>query len=137
MWLAVSVETSDASNSFPTPCPTSAASLLMMESSDLPCLTSSSNSRSGVPTPMNPPTITLAPFGIIAMASSADTLFMGCSDIPRLEFQKSPQMIGPLDLDQRCLHCQLERSLWGLLAFNTDAGEQFRPELAYLRMAAF
>ena len=76
MWLVVSVETSDASNSFPTPLPGTAASLLMMESSDFLCLTSSSSSRSGVPTPMNPPTITVAPLGILATASSTETAFI-------------------------------------------------------------
>ena len=81
MWLAVSVETSDASNNFPTPLPGTAASLLMMESSDFLCLTSSSSSRSGVPTPMNPPTITVAPLGILATASSTETAFIGDSEI--------------------------------------------------------
>ena len=84
MWLVVNVETSDASNSFPTPLPGTAASLLMMESSDFLCLTNSSSSRSGVPTPMNPPTITVAPLGILAMASSTETAFIGDSEIVRL-----------------------------------------------------
>ena len=46
------------------------ASLQMMESSDFLCLTSSSSKRSGVPTPMNPPIITVARLGILATASS-------------------------------------------------------------------
>ena len=83
MWLAVSVETSDASNSLPTPLPGTAASLLMMESSDFLCLTSSSSSRSGVPTPMKPPTMTVAPLGIMATASSAETAFIGGSGASR------------------------------------------------------
>ena len=81
MWLVVSVETSAASNSFPTPLPGTAASLLMMESSDFLCLTISSSSRSGVPTPMNPPTMTVAPLGIMATASSTETAFIGSSEI--------------------------------------------------------
>jgi hypothetical protein len=76
MWLVVSVETSAASNNFPTPLPGTAASLLMMESSDFLCLTNSSSRRSGVPTPMNPPTMTVAPLGIMAMASAAETAFI-------------------------------------------------------------
>jgi hypothetical protein len=81
IWLVVSVETSDASNSFPIPLPGKAASLLMMESSDLLCLTNSSSSRSGVPTPMNPPTITVAPLGIMATASSTETTIIEDSEI--------------------------------------------------------
>src|SRR6516164_4882327 len=76
IWLAVKVDTSEASISFPTPLPGTAASLQTSESSDLCCRTSSSSSRSGVPTPMKPPTITLAPLGIIATASSAETVLI-------------------------------------------------------------
>src|SRR5258707_4930518 len=80
MWLVVSVETSAASNNFPTPLPGTAASLQMIDSSDFLCLTTSSSRRSGVPTPMNPPTMTLAPLGIMATASSTEMDFLGGSD---------------------------------------------------------
>jgi hypothetical protein len=43
----------------------------MTESSGFLCLTSSSSRRSDVPTPMKPPTMTVAPLGIRATASSA------------------------------------------------------------------
>ena len=76
MWLAVRVDTSAASNSFPTPLPGRPASLQITVSSDLFCLTNSSTRRSGVPTAMNSPTIIVAPLGIIATASSTETLLM-------------------------------------------------------------
>ena len=76
MWLAVRVDTSVASNSLTTPLPGRPASLQITVNSDLFCLTNSSTRRSGVPTPMNPPTMTVAPLGIMATASSAETLFI-------------------------------------------------------------
>ena len=76
MWLVVNVETSDASNSLPTPLPGRAASLQMMESSDFFCRTNSWTRRSGVPIPMKPPIMILAPLGIMATACSAETAFI-------------------------------------------------------------
>ncbi|MBB4422244.1 hypothetical protein GGD66_000770 [Bradyrhizobium sp. CIR48] len=54
-----------------------AASLQIAENPVFCCRTISSSKRSGVPIPMKPPTITLAPAGIIATASSTATAFMG------------------------------------------------------------
>jgi len=51
------------------PMPGAAVSLAMTVKSLFCCRTSSSTSGSGVPTPMNPPTISVAPAGIIATAS--------------------------------------------------------------------
>jgi len=53
----------------------------MMESSDFLCWTGSSIKRSGLPTPMNLPTMTVVPLGNIATASSAETTFMGEFDL--------------------------------------------------------
>src|SRR5438876_537069 len=57
-----------------------AASWHLSVSSDFCCRTNSSSNRSGVPTPINGPTITDVPLGIIAMASSADTDLIDGSD---------------------------------------------------------
>src|SRR5581483_6306998 len=93
MWLAVNVDTSAASISLPIPLPGTAASLQTSESSHLRWRTSSSRSRSGVPTPMKPPTISRDPLGIIAMASSTDTVFIGSSD--RRSVSSCPQTMMP------------------------------------------
>src|SRR6201993_3153970 len=69
-------DTCAPSNNLPTPLPGVAASLLIRARLDFFCRTSSSSNRSGVPTPIKPPTMMVAPSGIIAMASSAETDFM-------------------------------------------------------------
>src|SRR3954469_23277091 len=69
-------DTCSPSNNLPTPFPGVAASLLIRVRPDFFCRTSSSSRRSGVPTPMKPPTMMLAPFGIMATASSTETDFM-------------------------------------------------------------
>src|SRR3954463_6880270 len=69
-------DTCAPSNNLPTPFPGVAASLLIKERPDFFCRTNSSSRRSGVPTPMKPPTMMLAPAGIIATASSTETALM-------------------------------------------------------------
>src|ERR1700722_12353618 len=80
---------SPASTSFPMPFPGTPASLAMMERWDLRCRTNSSSSRSGAPTPMNPPIMTLAPSGILATASSTGTTLIIRSSA-ELEAGKDP-----------------------------------------------
>src|SRR6516162_1338537 len=99
IWLAVNVDTSEASISFPTPLPGTAASLQTSESSDLCCRTSSSSSRSGVPTPMKPPTISLVPLGIIATASSAETVLILPAPIIAQTKEKLPAKVRPAARD--------------------------------------
>ena len=60
------------------PRPGIAVSLAMTVRLRLPCRTISSIRRSGVPTAMNPPTMRLAPFGIMATASLTEMTFMAC-----------------------------------------------------------
>ena len=79
MWLAMVRLTSPASTSLPMPRPGSALSFAITVRSRLPWRTSSSITRSGVPTPMNPPIMSVAPSGIIATASFTETVCMaGC-----------------------------------------------------------
>ena len=76
IWVPIMRDTCAPSNNLPTPLPGVAASLLIRERPDFFCRTNSSSRRSGVPTPMKPPTMMLAPSGIIATASSAETALM-------------------------------------------------------------
>jgi hypothetical protein len=60
----------------PMPTPGIALSLAITVRSRLRWRTSSTTTRSGVPTPMNPPMIRRAPSGIIATASCKEMVFM-------------------------------------------------------------
>ena len=62
--------------SLPMPMPGEAVSLAITVRSRFSCRTSSSISASGVPTPMKPPIIRVAPFGIRATASSSGIAFI-------------------------------------------------------------
>src|SRR3954447_16698227 len=89
------------STSLPTPLPGIAASLQMSARFDFFCRTNSSSKRSGVPTPMKPPTMMHAPFGIIATASSTETAFIGLLRQDRkVGGMSPPPMTLDLDLDQ-------------------------------------
>src|SRR6187431_201149 len=70
MWLTIALASAPALTSLPIPTPGSAVSLAITVSRRLPCRTISSTIRSGVPTPMKPPIIRLAPSGIFATASA-------------------------------------------------------------------
>jgi hypothetical protein len=76
MWLTIVRLTRSWSISFPIPRPGTAVSLAMTVRLPFFCRTSSSMTRSGVPTPMNPPTMSVAPSGIFATASAADIAFI-------------------------------------------------------------
>src|SRR5215467_9934020 len=65
IWLTIALRRTFAATSLPIPLSGVAVSLAMTVRSRLPCRTISSTIRSGVPTPKNPPIITLAPSGII------------------------------------------------------------------------
>ena len=82
MWLAIVLAISPALTSLPMPLPGIAVSLAMTVRSRLPWRTSSSITRSGVPTPMKPPIIRLAPSGIMATASATSMVFMRASPAP-------------------------------------------------------
>src|SRR5262245_20568778 len=82
MWLAIVLERRPAPTSLPMPLPGTAVSFAMTIRLRLPCRTSSSTRRSGVPTPMNPPIMRLAPSGIMATASSTGTVFMSERPFP-------------------------------------------------------
>jgi hypothetical protein len=75
--------TAPALMSLPMPMPGSALSFAITVRLRLPWRTSSSTRRSGVPTPMNPPIITVAPSGIIATASFKRMVFIGRSSLRR------------------------------------------------------
>ena len=80
MWLATTLLTAPALINLPMPRPGIAVSLAITVRSRLPCRTSSSISRWGVPTPMKPPTINDAPSGISATASASGIVFIAsCS----------------------------------------------------------
>src|SRR5437762_10757401 len=77
IWLAIALRTRFALTSLPMPTPGSAVSLPITVRSRLRCLTNSSTMYSGVPTPMNPPTMRLAPSGMRATASSSVMVRIG------------------------------------------------------------
>src|SRR6185437_5587666 len=144
IWLAVMVATSEASNSFPMPRPGTAASLAMIVSSLFFCRTSSSRSRSGVPTPMKPPIMMVAPFGIIATASSAEMFFMSEDSV--LAWHSTGATVRRRD--RRALICikgrvrRSDKLLWAdlaslalCLALHADALQHSVPEIAHLPVA--
>src|ERR1700733_15150906 len=136
IWVAVRRDTRVASNSFPTPFPGTAASLLIIERSLFFCLTTSSSRRSGVPTPMNPPTMMLEPGEIIAMASSTETALM----IETPVSSRSVKGGRNADVDeahQRSFDLHQGSPLFSPRDGYADAFERFGPELADLGVTAF
>src|SRR5215470_9066054 len=71
-----------------------AVSLAMTVRSRLPWRTSSSTTRSGVPTPIKPPIITLAPSGIIATDCSREIVFMIRAPIRSTPLQRDGDVAG-------------------------------------------
>ena len=69
MWLTMVLRMTPALTSLPMPMPGSALSLAITVRPRFLWRTSSSTSRSGVPTPMKPPIITLAPSGMSSTAA--------------------------------------------------------------------
>ena len=72
----IALRTAPAVTSLPMPRPGVAVSFAITVSSRLPWRASSSTTRCGVPTPMKPPIMRLAPSGIMATESSRLTVFM-------------------------------------------------------------
>src|SRR5215212_9401343 len=83
MWLTITWRSSPASISLPMPIPGAAVSLAMTVRSLFFCRTISSTTGSGVPTPMKPPIIRVAPAGIIATASWRVIVFIAASSLCR------------------------------------------------------
>ena len=77
MWLAIAFPTSPAATSLPMPFAGEAVSFAITTKSRFLWRTSSSITRSGVPVPMKPPIMRLAPLGIIATASFTDIVRTG------------------------------------------------------------
>ena len=71
MWLTTALLTAFALTSFPTPIPGFAVSFAIMVRFFFRWCTSSSMTSSGLPMPINPPTIKVAPSGIISTACSS------------------------------------------------------------------
>ena len=79
MWLAIGAADQPGIDQLADAPPGSALSLAITVRLRLPWRTSSSIRRSGVPTPMKPPIMRVAPSGIIATASCTETVCMaGC-----------------------------------------------------------
>jgi hypothetical protein len=74
--VAVVLEISPALTSFPMPLDGAAVSFATTKRSSFPWACELVNDPLGVPTPINPPIMTLAPWGIMSTASSIVTLFM-------------------------------------------------------------
>ena len=95
MWLAIVRLTKPLLTSFPMPRPGIAVSFAMTVRFFFPWRTSSSMMRSGVPTPMKPPIMSVAPSEIIVTASSTGTVFMVQTSVSCVFFtRKQGQSVG-------------------------------------------
>ena len=119
IWLAISDDTSPASTSLPMPLPGEQASLAMTLRPDLRWRTTSSITRSGVPTPMKPPIIRRAPSGISATASATDIAFIANSVNESRDLGKSRSCA-------RCKSWRCRRSL-GLICIKRAAATACSP----------
>src|SRR5438034_2467366 len=105
MWLTIARRTSPARMSLPMPTPGMAVSFAITVRFPVPRRTSSSMTRSGVPTPMKPPIITLARSGISDAASPSPMVFTVC------EPPDAPSLREPRAVDRKRRAANLRRRL--------------------------
>src|SRR4051812_12358396 len=94
MWLTIALRTSLASTSLPIPWPGDAVSLAITVRSRLFCRISSSMTRTGVPIPMKPPIMTLAPSGMTETDCSRETVCI-------VKLPSAELLCGPAAVDRQ------------------------------------